>query len=282
MAGCTNDGSGNVTCASFTATAGGPSILTTQAAPSSNPSSGTLFEWGDLTNNILKIKDSSGNVSQTYRNQSCSAGQHLSAANPDGTLSCTADSGGSSAPTYNNIAASPMLGSLSGIVTEFSYSSLRDSTTYTANTVVCFELFMPNFNETVGHFATWPKGGNTAGKDSAVGVYDSSGNRLVQGVWSATGGSGAFTPFASSYTLTANTMYYVCAASEEAGTQVVFKGLLADVYTLYAMNQNGQKRMVTAANAASGTGGAFTLPATLGTLTTLTDADKTFWIGLIP
>lgn len=82
-------------------------VLTNVSAPS-NPSAGSLAIWADVTDTILKVKDSSGTVAVTVRPNTCSGTDKVSAISSAGIITCTPDQGGAGAGviTLNTLTSS--------------------------------------------------------------------------------------------------------------------------------------------------------------------------------
>jgi hypothetical protein len=156
-------------------------------------------------------------------------------------------------------------------------SALSELTVVTVNEVYC-TLYMPNVNLTANFMTVELPGGNGS-SGYGIGFYTASGTALARVSLLGSAVTGVPLSFSISATaIVAGTTYYGCYAGQDsAGSPhaVVDNTTSASMY-----NQNGALDFVTAANAATGTGASFALPATLGTITAASHVGV--WIGLKP
>jgi hypothetical protein len=132
-----------------------------------------------------------------------------------------------------------------------------------ANQVRCMLRHLAgNITITLGGIAVYTA---SATHTARVGVYDLAGNRLAQTAAIDVGGTGSRTAAVSSTALTPGA-YYLCWASSDVATLRYYTFAVSPApIALYSSGMH--KFLVSAANAMDGSG----LPATLGTLTTLSD-----------
>lgn len=193
-----------------------------------------------------------------------SAGNHINFTQSTDAFSCgTTSSGGG--PNFTT--ADQQIISFMGSTF---YASANQTSGLTANTVYCF-MVPAQFSITISKMVAFLVNGAQAGKSSALGIYNASGTLLQQGVVIAPGGQPQVFPLGASQALIAGTLYYFCAATEDANsvtnTNSVFRALVDGSAQANTYNANSALRLVTAANPATGTAGTFALPPTLGALT---------------
>ena len=129
----------------------------------------------------------------------------------------------------------------------------------TANQVRVMQVVIP-YTITVGKIAANITA-SSSGQNMFVGMYDSSGNKLLEAALSCTATNGVSTSLGSTVTLTPGTYYYAVSASDTtcaaSGTGASFSGGWLNI-----LDKN-TTRMGTAANSVSGG----VMPSTLGTVT---------------
>lgn len=184
----------------------------------------------------------------------------------DGTQFLLPPSGGASAPTVSGAGT---------WLAPWGYGE-NGTQTFTANTLFC-QSFVSPFAATFANISSRGTITGGAGGALAVGLYSVAGDRLAQ----ATLSSGAsFTwNFPFSITLAANTQYFACVSLENAANTLSAVSIPGggNIYEWFPSGSQSSSYF-RAGNAPTGTGGTYSLPATLGSKTTETSRKNTILI----
>ena len=133
---------------------------------------------------------------------------------------------------------------------------------------------------TANSMDVWFKTGVSGTKGTAVGIYGSTGTLLkTTTLVDPTGQPQTYT-ISGGQALVAGSLYWFCWATEEATSELYSAFVKASEAAM--LNAGTDKRVVTAANPATGTGAAFAMPAALGALTVNNSRDTTPFIQARP